>query len=379
MRNPQAAVPSRGLEGVIADVTAISSIDGERGELRYRGYAIADLVKHATFTQVVGLVLDGELPDASDATAITASLGRRGLPREAIDVMTQLPPTTHPMAVLQAALPLLAGPESRTLPRTRAAQRPLLLAIAARLPTLVAAWARVRAGLGAIPPDPALPPQADFLRMLTGAAPAPREVEILDVTQILQMEHGFNASTFTARSVASTQAPLTAALSAAVGALAGKLHGGADEAAYRMALAIGDPAAAPSHVDGCLERGERIMGLGHREYRVVDPRAVILRELALELAELKGQGDIVRTLMAVDAHAERRFAERGKRIRANVEFYKGAVFAAVGVPPDLFTCLFAMARVFGWGAHCLELWDDPRLYRPQALYVGAPPRAIAAR
>jgi citrate synthase len=190
------------------------------------------------------------------------------------------------------------------------------------------------------------------------------------------MEHGFNASTFAGRTVASTLCPLSMSLSACVGALFGPLHGGADEAAYRMALAIGDPAKAPAWVDAQLAAKEKIMGLGHREYRVVDPRAVILKPMALELAKLKGQESVVATLIAVDEHAEKRFLEQGKRIRANVEFYKGAVFAALGIPPEFFTALFTMARAFGWGAHMLELWDDHKLYRPAAVYEGAPPRKL---
>jgi citrate synthase len=316
---------SKGLAGVPADTTSISDIDGEKGELRYRGYAIADLVARCGFLDVVALVVDSELP----------------------------------------------SPDSRL-----AVQREALLALASKLPTVIAAWARLRNGRAPLPLDPSLSLHADFLRMLRGEAPHPQEVATLDATQILQMEHGFNASTFTGRTVASTLCPMSMALSACVGALFGPLHGGADEAAYRMALAIGDPAKAPAWVDSQLAAKEKIMGLGHREYKVVDPRAVILKPMALELARLKGQGSVVETLIAVDEHAEKRFAEQGKRIRANVEFYKGAVFAALGIPPEFFTALFAMARVFGWGAHMLELWDDHKLYRPAAVYTGAGPRTV---
>lgn len=363
----------RGLAGVVADTTSISSIDGERGELRYRGYDIADLVRNVGFVEAVGLVVDGELPDAAGTRALEVALARdRALPPAAGEVLARLPRDTHPMAALQVLLPLLDDAAAKSLPRlaNRPAQRALLLALASRLPTAVAAWARLRIGRDPVAPDPSLPLHADFLRMFRGEAPHPREVATLDATQILQMEHGFNASTFAGRTVASTLAPLSMVLSACVAALYGPLHGGADEAAYRMALAIGDPAAAPAWVDAKLAKKEKIMGLGHREYRVVDPRAVILKPMALELAELKGQGGVVRTLIAVDEHAERRFAEQGKRIRANVEFYKGAVFAALGIPPEFFTTLFAMSRVFGWGAHALELWDSHVLYRPAAKYTG---------
>jgi citrate synthase len=371
---------SKGLAGVVADTTAISTVDGERGELRYRGYAIEELVARASVLEVVGLVLDGELPDPAGTAALARALEDRALPAAAAEVLARLPRDTHPMTALQVTLPLLDDAASKARPRlrARAAQREVLLGLAAKLPTVVAAWLRLRAGAAPLAPDPSLPFHADFLRMLTGAQPDPRAVRVLDATQVLQMEHGFNASTFTARTVASTLAPLSEVLAAAVGALHGPLHGGADEAAYRMALDIGDPTAAPARVDALLAAKEKIMGLGHREYRVVDPRAVVLRPMARELAALAGPDAVrvVDTLAAIDDHAARRFEAQGKRIRANVEFYKGAVFATLGVPPEGFTALFAMARVFGWGAHALELWDDHALYRPRAAYTGPAPRSL---
>lgn len=371
----------RGLAGVEADTTRISFIAGERGELRYRGYAIADLVARAGFERVVGLVLDGDLPDAAGERALSDALARdRALPEAAADVLRRLPKTTHPMAALQVLLPLLDDAASKAEPRLgrRHRQREILLGVASKIPTLVAAFSRLRRGLPPLGPDPALPLHADFLRMLNGAYPAPLPVRTLNATQILQMEHGFNASTFVVRTAASTLCPLTMALSAGVGALAGPLHGGADEAAWRMALEIGGPDRAAAWVDARLAAKEKIPGLGHREYRVVDPRALVLRPMALALGEQAGLGTAVRTLVAVDDHAEKRFAEAGKPIRANVEFYKGAVFAALGIEPEFFTAMFVMARVFGWGAHALELWDDHRLYRPAAAYVGAGPREVGA-
>jgi citrate synthase len=343
----------RGLAGVEADVTAISSIDGEKGELRYRGFRIEDLVAKAKFADVVGLVVNGELAPVP--------LVERTLPEPVSDLLRVLPASTHPMRLLQIVMPLLGED---------------LFEIAPRVPTVVAAWSRLRDRQEPIVPDPSLPIHADFLRMLRGLSPDPADVATLDATQILQMEHGFNASTFTARTIASTRAPLPAALAGAVGALSGPLHGGADEAAYRMALEIGSPGRAAAYVDEKLARGERIMGLGHREYRVVDPRARVLLPMALALAERNGL-ETVATLSAVDDHASRRFEERGKRIRANVEFYKGAVFAALGISPDFFTALFVMARVYGWGAHVLELSKDNVLYRPAARYIGAAPRELS--
>lgn len=370
----------RGLAGIEADRTAISSIDGERGELRYRGYRIEELAARASFVEAVGLVLDGERPDAAGVAALEAALRARALPPAALALLERLPRDAHPMTALQVVLPLLDGPAEKAAPRlgARAAQRAALLGLAAKLPAALAAWLRLRAGQRPVDPDPALPLHADLLRMVRGAPADPREVAILDVTQLLQLEHGFNASTFAGRTVASTLAPLSTTLAACVGALSGPLHGGADEAAWRLALAVGDPASAPAHVDAALARGEKLPGLGHREYRVVDPRAVVLRPLALELGRRAGPGSalarVVEALAAIDDHAAAVFAAKGKPIRANVEFYKGAVLAALGLPPDAFTAMFVLARAFGWGAHVLELWDDHALYRPQATYVGPAPR-----
>lgn len=368
---------ARGMAGVTADRSAISSIDGAKGELRYRGYRIEELVARASFLEVVGLVLDGERPGAAGVAALEAALRERALPAAALEVLGRLPKDTHPMTALQVVLPLLDGPADKASVRlgARAAQRARLLALAAKLPTALAAWLRLREGKAALGPDPTLAFHADFLRMHAGAPPTAPDVAVLDALQVMLLEHGFNASTFAGRTVASTLAPLSVTLSAAVGALAGPLHGGADEAAWRMALTVGSPGAAPAWVDAALARGEKLPGLGHREYKVVDPRAVVLRPMALELGRRAGLGTAVETLVAIDEHAAARFAAKGKAVRANVEFYKGAVLASLGLPPDAFTAMFVLARVFGWGAHVLELWDDHALYRPQALYSGVPPRA----
>lgn len=362
----------RGLAGVIVDATRISEIDGAKGELRYRGYPIAELAR-AGFVDVAGLVVDGDFPSANDRDEMVRLLRLRELPRAVLAVLKELPRDTHAMTMLQVCLPLLddRAAKAEAVEASRPAQRRQLFVLAAKIPTLIATWACVQAGTPAPTPSSALPIHADFLRMMRGAEASAQEVALLDALQILQMEHGFNASTFAARVVASTLAPLSTSLSAAVGALSGPLHGGADEAAYRMALAIGAPDKAAAWVDAALARKEKIMGLGHREYRVVDPRAVVLRELAA-----RSGGAALATLAAVDDHASARFADEGKTIRANVEFYKGAVFAGLGVAPEYFTALFVMARIYGWGAHILELWDDNKLYRPGAKYVGSAARSV---
>lgn len=373
-------IAPRGLAGVTAGKTAISSIDGERGELRYRGYAIEDLAGRAGFVEVLGLLIDGELPDDAQHAALRECLGARALPAHVLAMMRALPAATHPMQVLQSVVPHLGDAALAASPRAknRAVQRRVLLGVIAQMPTALAAWLALREGREPVAPDGALPLWADFLRMLRGGELPPGEdAELLDLVQVLQAEHSFNASTFAVRVVASTQATMPASLSAGVGALSGPLHGGADEAAYRMALAIGAPADAAAWVESALARGERIMGLGHREYRVVDPRAVLLQDQARRLARDENARRVLDVLAEVESACERRFLAQGKRIRANVEFWKGAVLASLGIPSDAFTSMFGLARAAGWGAHALEEWDDPVIIRPQAQYVGPAPRVLA--
>jgi citrate synthase len=196
---------------------------------------------------------------------------------------------------------------------------------------------------------------------------------MLDAAQILQMEHSFNAGTFAGRVCASTLAPIQSSISASIGTLFGRLHGGADQAALEMAMEIGSPERAESYVQHCLANKIKIMGMGHREYRTVDPRARILKPMAQELCQDEESRNLLATLVAVEEACQREFAERGKEIWANVEFYKGAVFHSLGIPSHYFTAMFAMARVYGYIAHFLEFRRDNRLIRPRAAYTGTPP------
>jgi citrate synthase len=368
MRKLAIEVP-KGLEGVEVDVTKISLVDGERGRLSYRGRDVAQLIDWP-FTRVVMLVIAGEEPRGSENRAFDESIARASrLSADDSALLTVAAKTnTHPMAVLQGLVPLL----TKTAEFESYGDAAHGFTVAAKLPALIAGLHRLRSG-GSLPgASDVLDPNARFLAQM--GFPANSELaHAFDVTQILQIEHSFNASTFAARVVASTLAPVENVLAAALGALHGALHGGADQAALEMAMEVGDPARAAEFVDDCLASGRKIMGMGHREYRVLDPRARFVKSLAASLANGTPLEPLYRTLEAIEARITERMAERGTELHANLEFYKGIVYRAAGLPPDYFTAAFAMARVYGYLAHFIESRINNRIIRPAARYIGAIP------
>jgi citrate synthase len=367
----------KGLEGVEVDTTSISLVDGQAGRLSYRGYVVEELMSYP-FAAAVNLVVFGELPDTARLAALENDLCTAGeLPEEVIALLRPLAATkTHPMVVLQSIVPLLAiAPPKVALGRNAAESEGLL--VAARLPAAIAAVFALMQGRP-LPEYPKIARYGErFLTLLHGRAPSQRDVQVFERTQILQIDHGFNASTFTARVVASTLAPAPAAMGAAMGALFGPLHGGADQAALEMAEEIGDASRASAFVDECLANRRRVMGMGHREYRVVDPRARIIKGLAEEIATEPRERALLETLVAVERRFVERTSERKRAMRANLEFYKGVVYAALGIPKTLFTPMFAAARSFGWAAHIVEQLQDNRLIRPAARYIGRLPELPA--
>jgi citrate synthase len=368
MRKIAVEVP-KGLEGVEVDVTKISLVDGERGRLSYRGHDIARLLEWP-FNRVVLLVLTGEEPSSIECNAFDSALARasRLSANDAALLTLAAQTNAHPMAVLQGLVPLL----SRTKEFDAHGDAAHGFTIAAKLPALIAGLHRLRKG-DALPEASDLrDPNARFLAQM-GFAPDARLTHAFDVTQILQIEHSFNASTFAARVVASTLAPVENVLAAALGALHGALHGGADQAALEMAIEVGDPARAADFVDECLATGRKIMGMGHREYRVLDPRARFVKALAGDLAKGTSLEPLYLTLEGIEARISERMAERGTELHANLEFYKGIVYRAAGLPTDFFTAAFAMARVYGYLAHFIESRINNRIIRPAAKYIGAIP------
>ena len=364
------SVYSSDLAGVVVGDTAISDVHGEEGLLSYRGIDVNELVG-VPYLHVVWMVLFGDWPNEQEKSRLKAFMCKHSrLTHAEIDLLRQVDRDLHPMLMLQGLTPLLRLPQEDSLGRGLPAEQGLF--IAAKITGLVAAHHRLGQSKAVLQPIPGKLFHENFLTMFRGSAPAADQVRMLDAAQILQMEHSFNCGTFAGRVCASTLAPIQSCISASIGTLFGRLHGGADQAALEMAMAIGTPDKADAYVKDCLANKVKIMGMGHREYRTVDPRAKILKPMAMELCQDGHSKTLLDTLVAVEEACQREFADKGKEIWANVEFYKGAVFHSLGIPTHYFTAMFAMARVFGYVAHYLEFSQNSRLIRPRAKYVGPP-------
>jgi citrate synthase len=367
---------AKGLEGIEVDETAISLVDGERGTLSYRGRSVDALVAWP-FARVVWLVLTGEDPDPGTLAEFTKELAANSaLTAADVALIDRLADRSdvHPM---QALVALATTFEHRPGAFARFGEAARGLTIAARAPAAIARLLSLRRGDSpAVVAHDDLDPIRRFLRAI-GTPDDDRLRHAFEVTQILQVEHGFNASTFAARVVASTLAPVENAIAGAFATLHGRLHGGADQAALETALHVGSAGAAAPFVDDCLARGIKVMGMGHREYRVLDPRARYVKRFALELSRGTDLEPVATTLEAIESQFNARMRERGKALHANLEFYKGIVYSAAGLPPDFFTAAFGLARVYGYVAHFIESRRDNRIIRPSARYVGVMPEAAA--
>jgi citrate synthase len=366
-------IVDRGLEGVVVGSTDLSSVDGAVGRLTYRGYDIHDLATYAGFEEVCYLLLFGLLPNSFQLADFNVRLAaNRALPPQLIDLMKATPAGAWPMDVLRTAVSALALFTPHLEDGTHLSNPRAAIHLIAKTPAIVAAWDRIRRGLEPIAPEPHLSTAANFLYMRTGRAPSPEAERALDTYLVLLADHSYNASTFAARVTASTRADIYAAATTAVATLEGDLHGGAPGKVMQAILAAGTPDRAEVHVRATLARGERIMGMGHREYKIRDPRAQHLEAMAKALGEATDRTwyEIAR---ALEDAADRVLRERkpGSAIFANVEFYTAPTLYALGIPPDEFTCLFACARMAGWTAHILEQLANNRLIRPQAAYTGA--------
>ncbi len=361
-------VYSNDLAGVVVGETAISDVDGEKGLLSYRGIDINDLVG-VPYLHVVWMVLFGDWPDEQEKSRLKAFMCKHSrLTHSEIDLLQQVSRDLHPMLMLQGLVPLLQLPEEQLLGKGEDAEHGLFLA--AKISGLIAAHYRLGQSKVILPPTPGKLFHENFLTMFHGVKPTDEQRRMLDAAQILQIEHSFNSGTFAGRVCAGTLAPIQSCISASIGTLFGKLHGGADQAALEMAMEIGSPERADEYVRECLANKVKIMGMGHREYRTVDPRARILKPMAMELCQDPESRNLLDTLVAVEEACQREFAEKGKEIWANVEFYKGAVFHSLGIPTHYFTAMFAMARVYGYVAHFLEFRQNSCLIRPRAQYTG---------
>ena len=357
----------QGLENVVATSTRLSHVDGEAGKLTLAGYAIEDLAPYASFEEVAYLLLHGQLPDPLQCAEFTEDLSRRrALPRPAMAVLEEAAAAgAPPIDALRMAAPLLS------LGRIEEPREDAITAIAC-FPTIVGAYWRIRNGKAPLPVRSDLRHAAYYLYQLFGAEPAVERSRALETYLNTVCDHGLNASTFAARVIVSTQSDVISAITGAIGALKGPLHGGAPGPALTMVFEIATPERADAFIRAKLHRGERLMGFGHRIYRVRDPRADVLAQAAERFYSTAGDRRLYELARSVEGTALRVLRERkpDRRLDTNVEFYTALLLHGLGLPSELFTATFAVGRVLGWAAHCLEQLREGRLIRPQSQYIG---------
>jgi citrate synthase len=372
-------VLNTGLRGVVIADTRICDVDGANGRLIYRGYLIQDLAKRATFEEVTYLLLYEKLPDKAELEEFRRRLrAQQGLPAEVIDALKTMPKDAMAMDVLQSAVPMLAQHDEDVIKRDQSMDASLRMAtkLIPKFSAIVAAWHRIRNGEEPVQPLPELDHAANFLYMLSGDVPDEEAARFLDVAFVLHAEHSFNASTFAAREVASTRAHMYAAVAAAVGSLSGDLHGGANTRVMEMLFKIGSPDKVPDYVTQELDAGRVIFGLGHAVYDTDDPRAPILVDMIKVMAEKTGESRWYEISTLLEKTGKEEFRKRkNSDIYVNVDFYSGSLYYSMGIPVDLFTPVFAVARISGWCAHIIEeqfagAAPKPMLYRPESEYVG---------
>ncbi len=359
---------ARGLEGVIANESSLSNVIGNIGELSYVGYHIDDLVENCCYEEIIFLLHHNRLPNRDELATFSAKLRNdRDLPAAVIDFLKTAPKDASPMDVLRTAVSMLGLYDKRATigEPNMEANAAIALSLCAKSATIVAAYHRFRNGLElpAIRTD--LTEAQHFLYLINGEVPSDTAARILDVALILHADHGMNASTFSARVTVATLSDMYSAITAAIGTLKGPLHGGANEGVIHMLQDIGDLEKVDAFVEGKLERKEKIMGIGHRVYKVLDPRAPHLRKLAIQLTEELGEPKWIKMSERIAEIMRER-----KGLEANVDFYSATVYYSLGIPTDLFTPIFAISRTSGWTAHVLEQLRDNRLYRPLTLYTG---------
>ena len=371
--NPPIIPPSgqdhhaKGLEGVIALNSSICHIDGRKGTLVYRGYAIEDLAENSTFEDVAYLLWHGQLPGEAQRSTLNEQLASlRHVPEAVLDLLGRLPTDFDAMAALRTGISLLSHYDPEANDGSKEANYRKALRLTAQIPVVIAALVRHRHGQPPIPPRTTGSTAENFLYMLTGEQPGFRAIEALDAALVLHAEHGLNASTFAARVIGATLSDMYSAVTGGVAALKGALHGGANTRVMLMLLDLHESGEDPAEfVRRKLAAKERIMGFGHRVYKTLDPRANVLRQMVTELGRERD------SMYWVDlCSVLTRVMEEEKGINANVDFYSGLVYHLLGIEPEFYTTLFVMGRITGWTAHLMEQWEDNRLIRPRAAYTG---------
>jgi citrate synthase len=366
-----------GLRGVTVADTKISHVDGENGILIYRGYRIEELARSSTFEETAYLLHHDELPTENRLREFRKNLiEARQVPEFVFDALKKLPKQSHPMNVLQAAIPILATADEDLDDETRAANIAKAIRLIARVPVIVAGWQRIREGESPLPSDAGLSHAENFLWQLKGKQPDVEIARDLDTILVLHADHSFNASTFACREVVSTRAHMYAGVAAGVGALSGSLHGGANAQVMKMLQELRNEQDIPGWVRSQLASGRKIMGMGHAVYKTLDPRARFLKDMCFRIGKKLHEDHWCRLSTEIEETAVAELNAQGKTtIRPNVDFYSASVYHLMGIPLDLMTPVFAVARIAGWTAHIIEekfadAQEKPALYRPLSEYVG---------
>jgi citrate synthase len=356
----------KGLREIVAAETKISDIDGDAGRLWYVGYEIADLARNATFEETVYLLHNLELPNRQQLNQLNTFLVRE---RELHPFLARMMPTlaqnASPMSMLRTGISASSAFDPDGWDDSPEAEYRKAMRLIAETPTLIATFDRLRTGRDVVPANPHLSHAANFLWMLHGEEPHPEDARVLDTTFVLYGDHTMNASTFAARVIASTLSDMFSAITGAIGALKGPLHGGANEESQKMAEEVGKPENAEAYVRERLERHEKIMGFGHAVYRTMDPRATVLKQMCKDLGERRGQPQWFEIFSALETTT---LEQRG--LYPNVDLYAAGVYHMLGIPTDLMTPLFSLARMAGWTAHVREQYIDNRVIRPGSDYIG---------
>ena len=362
------AVISRGLEGIIAAETRIGDVRGDVGQLIYSGYDINELAGKVSYEEVVHLLWHNRLPTAHELDRLTTALrAEREIPQGVIDWITSAPKEAAPIDIMRTAVSMLGCYPTVRHDLDMSEANAIAIKLVAQIGIIAAYFHRTRTGQDLPPIRKDLGEAAHFLWLMTGKEPGADATKTLDVAYVLHAEHGFNASTFTGRVVASTLSDMYSAVSAAIGALKGPLHGGANEGVIHMLQEIGSLDKVDAWIEEALAQKKKIMGIGHRVYKVLDPRAPHLKAMAIKLSEQLGEAKWIQMSERIATIMKER-----KGLNANVDFYSATVYYSLGIPTDLFTPIFAISRMSGWTAHILEQYADNRLFRPLSEYNGAP-------
>lgn len=362
----------KGLVGVYVDDSKVSKIVQETNSLTYRGYAVQDLCEKCKFEEVAYLMWNGELPDAKQLKEFEqAERSRRAIDDSLVAILKTLRPDAHPMDVLRTAVSFIGAQDPKWADESREANLEKSINMMAKLPTIVAAWSRIREGKEPIAPRDDLSYSENFFHMSSGKVPEPAVVSAFDKSMILYAEHSFNVSTFTARTITSSLSDIYSSVTGAIGSLKGRLHGGANEAVLDVIQEIGTPDKAQAWLDDAIAQKKTIMGFGHRVYKNGDSRVPTLKKAFNEVAALRGNTDIGQIMDVL----EKGMLEK-KNIKPNVDFPAAGLYHLMGIEKDMYTPLFVMARITGWTAHVMEQLEGNKLIRPLCTYSGAPQRPV---